>query len=245
MSDLAYIDSYFKSELTPEEIVIFEQRIQNDPAFAETVAFYFGVMGEMKSRSAGEKKKEFRKIYDENKFHNNEVKIAHVRRLWPYIAVAAVVAGIIFGWYMYLKPSSLPYLADEYIKEHFRVEMGVKMDGEKDSLDKAMKLYNEHKLPEALEQFEKIIQSNKNADIPIKMAGIVSLQLGEYDKAVDYFTQLEYLTFYSNPGKLYHAIALIKRNRPGDKEMAKQLLKQVIDQDLEGKETAQKWLKSF
>jgi len=81
--------------------------------------------------------------------------------------------------------------------------------------------------------------------LPRKMAGIVSLRLGDYDKAIDHFTRLEKLTFYSNPGKFYHAIALIKRNSSGDIEIAKQLLKQVVERDLEGKETAQKWLKSL
>jgi tetratricopeptide (TPR) repeat protein len=142
------------------------------------------------------------------------------------------------------KPSSIQHLADRFIKENL-VEMGVNMSVNEDSLDEAIRLYNENKLPEALRQFEMIIQSDSIAALPKKMAGIVSLRLGDYDKAIDYFTQLEKLNLYSNPGKLYHAIALIKRNRIGDKETVKQLLQHVIEKDLEGKETAQKWLKSL
>jgi hypothetical protein len=37
----------------------------------------------------------------------------------------------------------------------------------------------------------------------------------------------------------------MKRNRPGDKQAAKVLLEQVVQNDLEGKETAQKWLKRW
>jgi tetratricopeptide (TPR) repeat protein len=144
-----------------------------------------------------------------------------------------------------LKPSSPQYLADEYIKQNFEKEMGVKMAGREDSLDAAIRSYNENKLTEALQQFDKIIQTDSIADKAKKMAGIVSLRLGDYDKAIYYFTQLENLKLFSNPGKLYHALALLKRNRTGDKEMAKQLLQQVIEKDLEGKETAQDWLKSL
>jgi len=34
----------------------------------------------------------------------------------------------------------------------------------------------------------------------------------------------------------------MKRNRPGDTETAKQLLLQVVENDLEGKEDAENWL---
>jgi tetratricopeptide (TPR) repeat protein len=245
MSDLTHIDSYFKGELTLEEIRKFEIKIKKDPSFAEEVAFYCSAMHAIKDQLTEEKKKQFRKIYDEGKFHNNKIKPALVKRLWPYITAAAVVAGLIFGLYMYLNTFSPQQLADQYIKRHFETEMGVKMAGREDSLDAAMRLYNEDKLPEALRQFEAMIQSDSTAELSKKMAGIVSLRIREYDKAVGYFTQLENLNLYTNPGKFYHALALIKRNRPGDNEMAKQLLQEVIELDLEGKETAQKWIKSL
>jgi tetratricopeptide (TPR) repeat protein len=245
MSDFNYIDSYFKGELPLEETRNFELKIREDAVFAEEVAFYCSAMQAVKDQLAEEKRKQFRKIYDEGKFHDDKVKPMIVKKLWPSIAAAAVVAGLIFGLYMYSRPSSPGHLADQYIKQHFQVEMGVKMAAREDSLDAAMQLYNEGKLPEALLQFEKIIQTDSTAEVAKRMAGIVSLRMGEYDKALDYFTQLENLNLYTNPGKLYHAISLIKRNRPGDNEMVKQLLQQVIEKNLEGKETAQKWLKSF
>jgi tetratricopeptide (TPR) repeat protein len=79
-----------------------------------------------------------------------------------------------------------------------------------------------------------------------KYAGIVSLRLGQYDKAINYFSQLaNYTQLYANPGKFYHALTLMKRNRPGDKQTAKILLEQVVQNDLEEKETAQQWLKKW
>jgi tetratricopeptide (TPR) repeat protein len=244
MSDLAYIDKCFKKELNQEEITEFERKINDDPVFAEEVAFYCSTMQAINDQRAEEKKKQFRKIYDEVKLHNAS-KPAVIKRSWVYIAAAAAVVGLIVGWYFFARPSSIQHLADRYIEQNFQVDMGVKMAANEDSLDAAIRLYNENKLPEALRQFEMIIQSDSIAAISKKMAGIVSLRLKDYDKAIDYFTQLEKLNLYSNPGKLFHAIALIKRNRNGDKEIVKQLLQQVVEQDLEGKETAQKWLKSL
>lgn len=253
MPDLTYIDyidKYFKKELTLEEITEFERKINDDPVFAEEVAFYCSAMQAINDQLAEEKKKQFRKIYDERKPGSNNVKPSLIKRLWPYMTAAAVITGLIVGWYIFLKPSSPQQLADQYIRQHFKAEIGVKMTGKEDSLDEAIRFYNENinnekKLPEILRKFEEIIQGDSTTDLPKKMAGIVSLRLGEYDKAIDHFTQLEKLNLYSNPGKLYHAIALIKRNRNGDKEMVEQLLKQIVEQELEGKETAQEWLKSL
>jgi tetratricopeptide (TPR) repeat protein len=244
MSDLTYIDSYFKRELTAEEIRNFDQKVKDDPVFAEEVAFYCSSMHAIKNQLAEEKKKQFRKIYDERKTGSNTVKPSLIKRLWPYMT-AAVIAGLIVGGYIFLKPSSPQQLADQYIRQHFKVELGVKMTGKEDSLDAAIRLYNKNKLPEALLLLEKIIQADSTADNPKKIAGIVSLRIGEYDKAIEYFTQLENLQLSINPGKLYHALALIKRNRSGDKEMAKQLLKQVMDQNLDEKEAARKLWKSL
>jgi tetratricopeptide (TPR) repeat protein len=250
MSELAYIESYFKGELPTEELKKFEQRISDNPAFAEEVAFYCSSMHLVKNQLADEKKKQFSRIYEESKILKNQTKPALVKRLWPYIAAAAIVAGLIFSFYMFSKPPSPQQLADKYIRQNFGKELPVKMSGKEDSLEAAIRFYNENilnekKLPEALLLFEKIIQADNTAGKPKKMAGIVSLRIGEYDKAIEYFTQLENLQLYSNPGKLYHALALIKRNRPGDKEMAKQLLKQVMDLNTDEKETVRKLWKSL
>jgi tetratricopeptide (TPR) repeat protein len=244
MSELAYIESYFKGELSAGERMEFDQKISDDPAFAEEVAFYCSAMDAVKEDLAEEKKKQFRKIYEEGKSRDKKVRSSFVKRFWPYMTAAAVLAGLIAGIYLFSKHPSPQQLADQYIGNHFSV-LGVKMGEKEDSLEAAKNLYNNKQFPEALRKFEKIIREDSAADEPKKMAGIVSLRMGDYDKAIEYFTQLENLRLYSNPGKFLHALALIKRNRTGDREMAKELLKQVVDLNLGEKETARKWLKSF
>jgi tetratricopeptide (TPR) repeat protein len=244
MSELAYIEDYFKGELSTEERMKFDQKISDDPAFAEEVVFYCSVLDAVKAELAEEKKQQFRKIYEDGKVRDKKVKPAFVKRLWPYMAAAAVLAGLIVGIYLFSKHPSPQKLADQYIGNNFSV-LGVKMGEKEDSLEAAKRLYNDKQFPEALRKFEKIIREDSAADEPKKMAGIVSLRIGDYDKAEEYFTQLENLNLYSNPGKFLHALALMKRNRTGDRETAKELLKQVVDLNLEEKETARKWLKSF
>ena len=114
------------------------------------------------------------------------------------------------------------------------------------SIENGLRLYNEGKSVEALQQFEGIAAGDTSSYEAKKYAGIVSLRLKDYDKAINYFSLLEnYTNLYANPGKFYHAIALLKRNKPGDKERAKALLEQVVQHNLDGKEDAQKLLNKW
>jgi tetratricopeptide (TPR) repeat protein len=133
-------------------------------------------------------------------------------------------------------------MADKYIKDSFQT-LRVKMGTSQDSLQNAVQLYNEGQLTSSAEIFEDIAQRDSSNTKAITNAGIAYLRLGNYDKALVYFQQLEkYTSLYINPGKFLHALTLLKRNQPGDKQQARQLLQQVVDNDLEEKETAKQWL---
>jgi hypothetical protein len=71
------------------------------------------------------------------------------------------------------------------------------------------------------------------------------LRLGEYDKAISYFSQLGAYKLYRNPGKFYQAVTLMKRNQPGDKERARDFLQEVVDNELEGSLVAEQWLRKW
>jgi tetratricopeptide (TPR) repeat protein len=239
MGNIDYVESYFNNELTAAGREQFEQKIIADPAFAEEVAYYCSVLQTAKIEAAAEKKKRFAEIYEQNP---GVKKPGTVTKLWKYVTAAAVVAGIIFGSYLMLKPDSPRQLANLYLQENFQ-SLSITMSSKVDSLEVGLSLYNEGKWPEALHQFEKIIQSDSSSFDAKKYAGIVSLQLKEYDKALAYFSQLEnYPGLYSNPAKLYKAIILMERNSARDAEQAKALLQQIVQNNLEGKETAKEWL---
>lgn len=243
---MEYIETYFNEELSPERKKEFEQRITGDPVFAEEVAFYLS----SKQAAIAELTKErerFKEIYTQYKqgSYAGRQKPALVRRLWPWLtAAAAVLAGIIFGWNVWLKPASPKVLADKYMLEHFQT-LPVTMGNKEDSLQAGLQLYNEGRLDEALKHFESMAMNDTSSVEAKKYAGIVSLQLEQYDKAINYFSQIENTQLYANPGKFYHALTLMKRNGSGDTEAAKQLLLQVVEDDLEGKEDAEKWLEKW
>ncbi|HEY4877338.1 MAG TPA: tetratricopeptide repeat protein [Puia sp.] len=242
MENLDYIESYFKNELPAEEKTQFEQKIINDKNFAEEVAFYCSARQIIKDELNKEKKEQFKKIYQQKNISHQNTGI--VKKIWTFSAAAAAIIVIVFGWYFFVKPVSTQQLADEYIQQYFQT-LGVSMSSKQDSVDVGKSLYNDGKLPEALQQFEKIINTNSKNFEAIKYAGIVSLKLKNYDKALAYFSQIENDSVFSNPAKIYKAITLMERNNAGDKEQAKELLQQIIQNNLDEKETAEKWLSKW
>jgi tetratricopeptide (TPR) repeat protein len=236
---ILYIDEYFTGQLSPAAKLDFEKRIAADPAFAEEVSFYLTSKDVIQQQATRENKERFKDLYEDYKKINSVApKQGLVRRLLPYAAVAAVLTGLIIGWTLFSKPDSPQQLADKYINEHFKV-MGVTMGTKENGLQTGIRLLNEGKLPEALAEFENTAAKDSLSYETKKYIGIVCLRMQQYDKAINSFSQLAANTnLYANPGKLYLAITLLSRDQPGDKEQAKNLLQQVLQNDIEGKETA-------
>jgi tetratricopeptide (TPR) repeat protein len=231
---LHYIDSYIKGEFSAEEQKVFEERIVNDPRFAEEVAFYVTSLDLLKKNIAEEKKISFREIYAANKKER-----APVRNMRPwYWAAAAVIAGLAIGIFLFNNSRPPGEIADKYIKGHL-MTFGVMMGTEQDSLQQAINLYNSGNIEMALQHFESIVQSHPSEYKAREYAGIVSLRLDQYDKALEYFEGLANdKRLYANPGKFYQALTLLKRNMPGDKARAQSLLRQVVDEGLQNDQAA-------
>ena len=246
MDNLEYIETYFLEELSPERKKEFEQRIITDPAFADEAAFYLSSK-QVATAEMTKEKERFKEIYAQYKQDNQaeRQKPALLRKLLPWAAAAAVLAGIIFGWNVWLRPVPPQVLADKYVLENFQT-LPVKMGGKEDSLQTGLRLFNEGRLEDALKQFETLVVNDTSFFEAKKYAGVVSLRLGQYEKAISYFSQLENDTkYFANPGKFYHALTLMRRNQPGDEQTARQLLQQVKDNDLEKREEAENWLKKW
>ncbi len=242
MDNLEYIDSYFKNELAPEGARQFGNKIESDPAFAEEVAFYLAALESSGEDAEAGKRQRFRELYRQKTASRNR---GTVRKLVYYLAAAAVLTGVVLGLYQFENPGSGQQLADRYIRDHFTT-LSVKMGGQKNNMQTGLQLYNEGKLAEAQAQFERMIQSDTSDFTAKKNAGIVSLRLREYDKALGYFEQLEtYSALYSNPALFYEALTLMERNQAGDNEKAKLILQKVVRDGLEGSDSAQAWLKKW
>lgn len=235
--NLEYIDNFFRGETRPEEKAAFEKRITEDAAFAEEVAWYVAAMSVLKSEATTARKAAFRELVPTE----TTTAATPVRKLWPWLAAAAAAAVIVISLVLFNAPARPDQLAANYIQHDLKT-LRVTMGSTEDSLQQGLRLYNDGKLQEALTVFRNIMQTDPANHLAKENAGIVSLQLQQYDQALDYFTQLEKDTLYANPGTFYRALTLMKRNGPDDAATAKQLLQQVVDKNLAKKETAEQWL---
>jgi tetratricopeptide (TPR) repeat protein len=243
MSDsLHYIDSYFKGEFSAEERKQFEQRIIDDPSFAEEIAFYVSSIQALQSQVVQDKKENFRELYNKDKISRSG---NNVRKMWYSVAAAAVITGIAFSIFLFYPSSSPVSVADKYIKENLET-LGVMMNSRADSLQTGIGLYNEERLGEAARQFESILRKNPLDYKSREYAGIVFLRMKNYDKALKYFTELESdKRLHANPGKFYMGLTLLKRNLPGDVDKAKALLQAVVNEGLENDLAAKELLKKL
>jgi tetratricopeptide (TPR) repeat protein len=242
MQTLEYIDNYFRGALSADEAGQFEQRILTDLAFAEEASFYCNALQAARDASIMEKKARFREIYA------NKATAARpgiVRTMMRLSAAAAILLAIFAGWYIFRPQSSSPdQLSKSYIEKNLKT-VETSMSSETGGIQTGKRLYNEGELTGALQHFEAVTRTDPASAEAKKLAGIVSLRTEQYDKALQYFKQLGNITQYANPAKFYQALTLMKRNRPGDKLEAKRLLQEVVDQKLEGHQTAREWLDSW
>ncbi|HXB30662.1 MAG TPA: tetratricopeptide repeat protein [Puia sp.] len=248
MDNTDYIESYFTKELLPDQSREFEKRIESDPVFADEVAFYLSALTVSKELAHDEKKEHFKTLYEENSIRS-QIPVRNIsakhpfRKLIYYIAAAALVAGIIFGTYTFTNTVSAQELARNYETEELQ-KLGVTMGGSPDINQEGLNLYNDGKYAEALSYFETIIRSDSANSTAKQNAGLSALRLKRYDEALNWFKKLEtYNKLYSNPAIFYQALTLMDRNQPGDDTQAKQLLEQIVQNNLDKKEVAEKWLK--
>jgi tetratricopeptide (TPR) repeat protein len=234
-----YIDSYFRGLLNDEEMKIFDQRIIHEPEFAEEVAFYLNVHTAARDLAYEEKMNRFRQL-PANEFRRKAV----IKSWMSYAMAAAVIGAVALIAVFYFSTPSPQGLAQEYVEKHL-VDLGVQMNTSADSVQRALNLYNTGKFDQSLKIYEEIIQNNPGNNDAIKYAGIASLRLKQYDKALQYFQRLVDMLLRANPGKFYSAITLMERNQPGDLAEAKKLLQEVVADDLEGSDVAKKWLKEW
>lgn len=241
MKYLDYIDDYFKGEYSAAKKRQFEQRVEDDPLFAEEVAFYLSTLQVLRQEARAEKTARFRAIYEEQR---TPVKSIGSRFRKFYVAAAAILLiGLLLAAWFLMTPVSKQKMADRFIEQNL-TQLGQAMGGA-DSLEMAKGFYNQGKFLEALNILETIARHDANNGSAMEYAGIACLRLALYDKALGWFQQLSLQTSHNNPGLFYQALTLMKRNQPGDPEKARVLLKQVVDANLPKKDIAQKWLEKW
>jgi hypothetical protein len=231
--------------LPPEEAKSFEERILSDPSFAADLAFYISSRQAARELLEEEKKKRFRELLGATNGHHEQKKMGKVTKMWYAVGAsmaAAILTAIIVGIFM-LNTPSLQQVAQKYVTKNYH-ELSVKM-GPEDDVQKAVDLYNHERYAQALVLFENVLKIDTSFTV-MKYAALSALNTHDYNKALNYLRNMErYTSQFSNPAVFLQAVTYMERNQPGDKEQAKLLLEKVRNNNLEGKEKADEWIKRF
>jgi tetratricopeptide (TPR) repeat protein len=267
---LEYIDAYFNNVMSKEEAILFEKKIDEDKEFAAEVAFYLSAKQSLVEQVHLEKKEHFRQLLAQADASAVEPQKTQQTSLgeWlrglfapgisssasgSYVAIrrtmvyrlaiaAAILICVFFAGYLFLFKSASPQqLANNYMNENLQT-LGVNMSAESDSIDIGKRMYNQAHYDSAIAQFQSIIKRDTGNFEANTYLGVVYLRKGDYNEALAYFQQLEHHTVAVNPAIFYQALTLMKRNQQGDKQKARELLKEVRDQGLEGQKFASQWL---
>jgi tetratricopeptide (TPR) repeat protein len=235
------IEDYFKRQLSDPEKAQFEKDLKTDPELAESVAFYLLVKKSARQEIRDQRLAERHAAWQQ--LPTSQPKLIS-RQLFYYAAAAVLFLAMGLGWYfLNIGTQNQQALAGQYVSEHFST-LNVHMDGNADSLQQAIDQYNKGNYKEAGVRVDAVLRNDPQNAEAQKIAGIVSLQEGDYDKAINHFQQLgNQKQLFSNPGRFYEAIARLQRGSPLDKKLADSLLREVIDGNLEGKKEAVKWVK--
>ena len=233
---LERIDRYFNNELSLSERQDFEIQLVKDDKLKESVSFYLNTRTAAKQLADDKRRGEFEELR-KNLSHKSRDSGKIQPMIWLSGLAASLVLALGFWWFSRTPNTATDALANTYIQEHFQ-NLPVKMDATADSLQIGLKMFNEQKLPEAQIVFENILKRKNNDSEAIKYAGITALRMKNYDKAIQYFKLLaSQKDLFANPGKFYQAITVLQQSSMNKKE-AEILLKEVIDNGLEGKDEA-------
>ncbi len=205
------IDRYMSGELEDTELKAFEERMKNDPGFAEKVKLYMSLSQNLASRFSGEKDLEdLRKnLATVSAKHLQEGEGAKVISLkWYYWAAAASVALICLVLF-YRDSSSLPEYADYAVHQPLALaERG------NDSLrQQAEEAFNSKRYDRALGYFNNLLEvDSSNAELQL-YKGITLLELDHIAQAESIFKQIKASNeVYRDAAVWYLALGALKRH---------------------------------
>ncbi len=253
------IENYLSGTMPEAEKQAFESRLRTDAELSALLSLYRTVELEMKYHEKtdqhqqalqsvlGRLGKEY--FTSATNIASEEatpvVQMQGKRRFPKMVAVAASVTLIIAACFIWFARQDPQQLADRYVRNNLAV-LSQTMDGAKDSLQQGIAAYNNKKYTEALQIFQELYHADAGNTEALLYAGITRLATGEYEAAIQVFSELSAREqLFSNPGLFLKAVTLLQRDQPGDREQARTILRQVVDENLENAAEAKKMLDSW
>jgi tetratricopeptide (TPR) repeat protein len=225
--DYEYIDRYLHQELSPEEKMAFEQRLQTDVEFAEAYQLYSSIETTMQNNTEGDATafRESLQPLQKKYFTTESKKKGKLKRLIYIVIAAAAIFIFVFTLLPIGKPTSKTgeALYAEYA-QYDKVDATIRGGSVDTIFAAAATLFNEKNYSEAIVFFEKI-----KAEKPEAMfyAAVCQLEIKNYTTAINNLDVLiNGTTAYREKAVWYKALAYLKQNNKQQGKQQLQLIKE-------------------
>ena len=200
MEESELIDSYLKGELNEESLMLFESRLQRDSSFKGKVELRRLIIDSI-NIAYQEELKDKLKAFD--KTINKKS-----RQLFSPMAMAASIVFFmvtVTGIYLFLNRSTSRLNSYDLYDSGIPNQMGA---SENIELSNAMNFFKAREYAEALEGFNKL----NPTDTVLYYAGICSFRLGQPDKAIKLFKEIDKESEYFLKAKYRMGLSLWNKN---------------------------------
>jgi tetratricopeptide (TPR) repeat protein len=241
-------DDYLNGRMNPQERSDFESKLAGNGEMSSGLKLYKTIETAMQGYEKNKEEEEalrrslqaLRETYFTTTAQPSRSKLYKI--FLPAAAILILVAAV---YLLVSRPPGPHQLAKEYIGKQL-ASLGQTMNAPKDSLQQGIAAYNNKDYGKALRLFEWVSRNSPDNSDSKKYTGLVYLQTGDYDKALEQFNELAAVKgLYSNPGLFLEAVTLLQRNSEGDLPRGRALLERVVREKSEGSEEAEKWLQRF
>ncbi|MCS6929153.1 MAG: tetratricopeptide repeat protein [Saprospiraceae bacterium] len=216
------IEDYFDNTLTPEERRIFEEQMQADPEFAQSVA----LVREMRERlgrhwtheSADAALMETLRQIGQEYFKGTALperqKLTKSIAIFSRIvqAAAAMLVLAIAAWFFILRPPKHERLYAQY-KAFPEASFTTRNVSAVSLLEEASRAFNERQYEEALTLFERYLEEDPNNTEVRYFAGLCLIEIRRYDEARKVFAQIMNIPAWADEAHWYTALAYLRENR--------------------------------
>ena len=245
MSDVFdHIDRYLDGDLTPEELLVFNQELQSNTELREQVKLEKDMRallsdddwvqtdrGAISNNEEGKKLKTFYQSDEAQSIQNTIQEVIQGnrtkgKRKFIWLSIAASVAVLLTSTFLIFKDSGTSDLYAAYINKEELPSMITRSNGE-GVLEKAQLFFEEGNYKKAIENFEDY-QKQKDSLNPLSYIylGISYLEEAEYKKAKEQFALLSKSnTLQSEKADWYLLLTYLKQS---NKKEAKRVLDKIL-----------------
>lgn len=213
------IEQYVSGELTGQERIAFEKKMQEDPMLAQEVDLYRSIGQEIRDMGqAHEQEQALRNNLQalNKEYFQEQAPVVKMKRVWWIAGAAAAAAAILL---FVIKPFSAEKFSNEKLFSYYTEDVAELSPGQRGGADDSLlarvaTLYNKQEYSEAIPLLETLINRHPADNELLLAKGISQLKINQPDSALVVFNSLiNGQSVFKNQGLWYKALALLKQNK--------------------------------